>query len=291
MGDIRLTKDTFQTAFGGIKETYIAVSDRGGRRVQAVGNTTDMREDTRLKQKVPATDRSTGTDSSRTSQHVNGSSTDGEARVPGQTFNGRAPNSGRSTIRGGNQNFRGSPRAIGGSHGGLQGSRSSEAPRPASINITVANASAATIRAQSNRQANGGDFQTVRPPIQQNGNGATTSWPVNQEAENPDSASLSGELGFDEELCQAIRRAEQSGIINTRQTSPRIKRCQDPVQNLTDGTESLINFGNNSVVSVPRKLCNDEVKNAESLINFGPLDELSMLSLDDKLANEEFLLD
>lgn len=191
---VGITTTTLQDAFGGIQETYIAVSDQDGRRVQGSKKDTDIRKEACLRQQMTT--------------------------VSSQ-----------------------------------QASRTNEASRPASINMVTANASAVTNRAGHNI---------------------------------PDTASIIGGIGFDEELSQAMRHVEQLRLTNTRKQASRL---HNPIQKSVGGAELLIDFENNTTISLPGKPEQGENKSAELLIDFEHNYALSVTSLDDEVAKEDSLLD
>lgn len=178
MGDVKLTHETFKKAFGGINETYIAVSDHDGRRIQGVTGNTRIREETHLRKQMM-------TDTSDLDGH-------GERLT-------RLPTN--------NTSQNGTPRAR----------------------------------------------KTLQLHLQEAGGSAATLSPLLQQEHMPDSASIVGGLGFDEELFQAVRRAERLQVVEVRQAAPKSGRLQDRVKDLMDSGEPLINFGNDVALSIPEK--------------------------------------
>lgn len=151
----------------------------------------------------------------------------------------------------------------GGARSSAQGIRSavvaSPQGRPVPINTQTANRNAATSRARPTRPTNGhangngnggtncGAFQAVRTTAPQVHEVPATS-PEYLQDKNPDSASMVGVMGFDNEMNEAIqgqpmltRQGQQS------QPPSRIQRQRvQPAQ-----AESLINFGDEIVVNGP----------------------------------------
>ncbi|KAJ4419792.1 hypothetical protein N0V82_004727 [Gnomoniopsis sp. IMI 355080] len=259
MGHVKLTKDTLETAFGGIKETYIAVSDQNGRRVQEVSKNTDFREEARLRKQMAADDGLfSGFDGRPSRQPAKIPMTKATARAQDLSTNGVALNSHTSTSRGGRNIVREGWRSNGGSIGSRQGSQMREIPRPATINAFAAKSSAAPARvrhrgrsnARSNGQPIGVSTRTIQSDIRQVGDSGTSSSIMLQQDDVPNSASAVGGLGFDEELSQAIRRVGQLEMEKGRHPSPQIGWSQTPDEDLMDSGEPLIDFGNNDATSM-----------------------------------------
>lgn len=281
MGDVRLTNDIFQTAFGGINETYLAVSDRNGRRVRRA--TSEMR--------VPAADypRLSTTGLRNSDEHgapyVNqvASSPCKSDTAQGKDWspNGSDPQGRPSTSRRVNL-LDAEGRVDADATGGRPIWETRKATHPATINTFAANVSAGTVSARSNvnvgsrarQQVGGGAYTTTTPTTQHSENGPEMEWPLLlQDTQVPDSASIIGGLGFDEELSQATRRVKQLQVNTDRDQLLQLNRSHRVHREMLDGAESLIDFGTKSAIPVVGRpasgqVCGPHLKKADSLIDY-----------------------
>lgn len=278
MGDVRLTEDVFANAFGGINETYVAVSDRNGRRVRGA----------RSEMGVPGAShpRHVTTDVERSDEHgarhaihnaispcdsdaAPGKRQSSTSNPPGRASAGRKVNAvdveGHCTDAS--------------TSSGQKHRETRDVTRPAAINTVAANTSASTVHARSNvtvrgranNQISGGSFSAT---TQQSEDFPENGWPLFQQGNQvPDSASTIGGLGFDEELSQATRRVKQLHISNRRGQALQLDRSQRPTHGMLDGAESLIDFGiksADSVVGTPKagQVGDLHLKDVESLIDY-----------------------
>lgn len=280
MGHVKVTKDTLETAFGGIKETYIAVSDQNGRRVQKISKNTDVREEARLR-KLMAADGGhlSGSDGRPGRQPAGTTLKNAMARTQDPSTNGGASIGHTSTSPGGRDVVHGGRRPNGGFIGGRQGSNMREISDPATINTFAARPSAATAHVRypgrenirTNRQSTGESPQRIQSDDQSLEESAATLSTMLAQDDVPNSVSGVGGLGFDEELSQAIRRVGHLRMEGVRQTLPHTGWFQTSDEDLMDSWKPLIDFGNNgttSMVDKPEATPACQVEKSESLINF-----------------------
>lgn len=281
MGDVRLSEDMFRTAFGGINETYFAVSDRNGRRVR--GATGEMGI---LEAEFPRLLTSGIADSEQHSApHANSTATSPRksdtAQGKDRSLSGRNLQVQASTGRRLNP-IDVESQTDADAMGGRRNRETRKANHPTTINTVVANANASTVRARYNvdvrgrtsQQVGGGAYSTTMPTAQQSGNGPEMGWSLLlQDTHVPDSASIIGGLGFDEELSQATRRVKQLQMTTDRNQALQRDRSYKHHHEMLDGAESLIDFGVKSadpVVGRPAggQVCDLPLKKAESLIDY-----------------------
>lgn len=269
MGDVRLTEDVFQSAFGGINETYVAVSGRNGRRVREAASELGVPK--------AADPRHVMTDVEYSSDH---GARDVKHNDSSRCENDVAPGKHQSSI-GRRVNTVGAGRSHTESHspGGHRKWETQEATCPTAINTVVADTSAASahagsnvnIKGHTNNQVRGGPFYATK---QQSEDVSENGWTLSQQGHQvPDSApSTIGGLGFDEELSQATRRVKQLHMSNDRSQPLQLNRSQRTDQAMLDGEESLIDFG---IKSTDSAVCTPKVGQVgglqlkvESLIDF-----------------------
>ncbi|CAN8099902.1 unnamed protein product [Discula destructiva] len=270
LGDDRVTEVTLQRAFENIQETFITVSGNNGRRVTGARQATDVREESRLRQTMANLGldgvQPTIPDARQLSIHLPNTEVrninDLRAQMTGNVFQGARPNlygdarldgqsptsnqgrpqsiacfnSGATRSRqpgGGDSHTQCDDGLNSGRHGGFQGSvvKPSEATRPTPTHTQTANANAIV-------RPNNGDFQALRPAI----NEPFLSPRCQQQDNNPDSASMIGGLGFDDELEQATQRQRTMTLYDQQ-------RQQHPTQrshiqyNPRAQEQSLMGFG------------------------------------------------
>lgn len=283
MGDVRLTEDVFENAFGGINETYVAVSDRDGRRVR--GARSDMGVP------VASYPRHVTYDLEHLDRH-GAPPANHTASSPCESD--RAPGKDQSSISINRSGRASAGRMVNGIEveGDYTGANTSRGQRnwetmavtrPRVIDIVVANTSASTVdvrsnetvRGRANSQVSGGAFSAT---MQQSEDVPENKWPLFQQGNPvPGSASAIGGLGFDEELSQATRRVKQLQMSNDRCQALQLDRSQRHNHGMLDAAESLIDFGiksADSVVGTPKvgQISDLHLKKVESLIDY-ELDE------------------
>lgn len=306
LGEANVTDITLQRAFEHIDETYIPVVDQDCRRVTGAQQTTDVREEFRLRRQMANLDLDGAVpDNSSVSSDVrqvrgqrpthvqagrgaSGNATRASSRPSGDTSTAsRQPRDGHlgqyqarqtqtgfaataiSTAATQNQRLSG-PGPTSNSRGGSQNDRRGNrgvprgkpSSRPVPINTQTANArannsqtfntSTATLaKAERNLawprghvSGAGGAFQAVQAQLQDETNNLTVLSP--RTPAMPDSASLIGDMGFDDELEQAVQRQQRTNTIQNR-----MSQAQQPprrVQRVQSGqAESLIEFGEDEV--------------------------------------------
>ncbi|KAJ4385997.1 hypothetical protein N0V93_008888 [Gnomoniopsis smithogilvyi] len=301
MGDVKLTMDTFKRAFGGIKETYVAISEQDGRRVQGVPTNAEVREEAPLRRMKTDTSRSNGSGVARTRRPVNKPWENGKACLQVSNSNDSISDSHTAKGHGGKDLGRQSQHPNVTLVGRRQGSSMKETSCPEPIDTFIAIANNVTVRARcrphGNNPTNGrhiGVHHTTRPWIEHAGGSPAKLSPTLQQDDIPDSASVVGGLGFNEELSQAIRRAGQLQTAKVRHAPSNAGRFQLPGHDSIRGEESLIDFADNGTTSTsgkPQDGQDCQSQKYESLIDLELDQAFSLASLDEKFAKDVLLLD
>lgn len=278
MGGVKLTEKVFETAFGGINETYVAVSDRNGRRVR--GARSEMSVHGAAYPRHVTTELEHSRENGARHTKHNASSPCESAAAPGKHQSSTSNPQGRaSTGRRVNAIDVEGHCTDANISRGQQNQGKREATRPMEIDTVVANTSASTVHARSDmtvrgrasNQVSGGAFSAT---TQQSEDVPESRWPLSQQGNQaPDSASTIGGLGFDEELSQATRRVKQLQMSTDGSQALQLDRAQRPTHGMLDGAESLIDFGTKSAVSVigtPKagQVGDLHLKEVESLIDY-----------------------